>query len=71
MLRRRVRAISGQPHGAPASPSARAGGVTEECGHGAEVTKILIDSDPFVRTMYTADADGELLQWELPPASGN
>ena len=65
MLRRRVRAVSSKTDGAsvnaPVSPSVHGSSTLsrEGCGHSAEVTKILIDSDPFVRTMYTADAHGE------------
>jgi hypothetical protein len=71
MLRRRVRAVSSNQDGASitgsVSPAAHGSSVPTPagCGHSAEVTKILIDSDPFVRTMYTADANGELLQWDV------
>ena len=54
MLRRRVRG-SGGDGGAP--------------GHGSCVTKIFIGNDPFARTMYTADKEGTLLQWEVPGAA--
>ena len=77
MLRRRVRAVSSKQDGAsvtaPVSPSVHGSSTLsrEGSGHGAEMTKILTDSDPFVRTMYTADAHGQLLQCELSPTSGN
>lgn len=64
MLRRRVRAAGGS------SSNIGSTDPTEGCCHSTEVTKILIGSDPFVRTMYTSDARGELLQWELPSMLG-
>jgi hypothetical protein len=68
MLRRRVRAPSSAGSEAASSSSGGSGGGGGGSA-GAAVTKILIGSDPFVRTMYTADARGELLQWEMPAPS--